>query len=138
VTNPVYLVDAVTWNDILKSEEPHFIPLPGSFEEKLTGFQRLMIIKVLREEKLNHGIKEFVKRELGAKFIESPPFDLLGAYGDSQNTTPIIFVLSPGADPILYLVGLAKSKGMDARLKILSLGQGQGRIAEKLIEQGHR
>lgn len=138
MTNPVYLVDAVTWNDMLKSEDPHLIPLPGNLEEKLTGFQKLMIIKVLREEKLNHGIKEYVKHELGAKFIESPPFDLLGAYGDSQNTAPIIFVLSPGADPIMYLVGLAKSKGMDTRLKILSLGQGQGRIAQKLIEQGHR
>jgi len=73
----------VTWNDILKSEEPHFIPLPSNFEEKLTAFQKLMVVKVLREEKLMQAIKEFVKRELGAKFIESPPFDLLGAFGDS-------------------------------------------------------
>jgi dynein heavy chain len=97
-----------------------------------------MILKVLRDEKLISGIKEFVKKALGERFIESPPFDLIGAFNDSQNTTPIIFVLSPGADPITYLIGLAKSKGMDQRLKILSLGQGQGRIAEKLIEGGHR
>jgi dynein heavy chain len=122
----------------LKSEEPQFIPLPGGYEEKCTQFQKLMILKVLRDEKLIYGIKEFVKKELGHKYIESPPFDLPGAYNDSQNTTPIIFVLSPGADPITYLLGLAKSKGMDQRLKIISLGQGQGRIAEKLIEGGHR
>jgi len=42
-----------------------------------------MILKVLREEKLMYGVKEFVKRELGEKFIESPPFDLLGAFVDS-------------------------------------------------------
>lgn len=29
-------VDAVSWQDILKSEEPHFIPLPGGYEEKCT------------------------------------------------------------------------------------------------------
>lgn len=81
--------------------------------DKLTPFQILMILRVLREEKLMYGIKEFVKKELGEKFIESPPFDLLGAYNDSQNTAPIIFVLSPGADPITYLVGLAKARGMD-------------------------
>lgn len=97
-----------------------------------------MLMKVMREEKLIYAIKEFVKSELGEKFIESPPFDLLGAYNDSVNTTPIIFVLSPGADPILYLLGLAKSKNMDSRIKILSLGQGQGRIAEKLIDAGMR
>lgn len=81
-----------------------------------------MLLKVMREEKLIFGIKEFVKSELGDKFIESPPFDLLGAYNDSMNTSPIIFVLSPGADPITYLVNLAKSKNMESRLKILSLG----------------
>ena len=83
-----------------------------------------MLIKVMREEKLIFGIKEFVKSELGDKFIESPPFDLMGAFVDSMSTTPIIFVLSPGADPITYLVNLAKAKGMSDRLKILSLGQG--------------
>jgi len=45
---------------------------------------------------------------LGKVFIESPVFDLKGAYSDSTPTTPIIFVLSPGADPISYLLGLAK------------------------------
>lgn len=81
-----------------------------------------MLLKCMREEKLMFGIKEFVKSELGEKFIESPPFDLMGAFVDSMNTTPIIFVLSPGADPITYLLNLAKAKNMESRLKILSLG----------------
>jgi dynein heavy chain len=81
-----------------------------------------MLIKVMREEKMVAGCKDFVKSELGEKFIESPPFDLLAAFNDSQSVSPIIFVLSPGADPIAYLINLAKSKNMEARLKILSLG----------------
>jgi dynein heavy chain len=81
-----------------------------------------MLIGVLRFEKLVQGIKLFVSSELGAKFIESPPFDLEGAANDSTNTTPIIFVLSPGADPIADLLALAKARGMEARIKTLSLG----------------
>jgi len=42
-----------------------------------------MLLKVIREEKLTFGIKKFVGQELGPKFIESPPFDLEGALGDS-------------------------------------------------------
>jgi dynein heavy chain len=57
--------------------------LPAVFEEKLSAFQKLMIIKILREEKLIHGIKAFVGAELGPKYIESPPFDLEGAANDS-------------------------------------------------------
>ena len=71
-----------------------------------------MLLKVMRDEKLIMAIKEFVKNELGEKFIESPPFDLMAAFVDSFNTTHIIFVLSPGADPISYLLNLAKSKCM--------------------------
>lgn len=84
-------------------------------------------------------VKDFVKAELGEKFIESPPFDLKAAFQDSSNTTPIIFVLSPGADPIPYLMNLAKEVSMDGeRLRIISLGQGQGPIASKLIDMGQQ
>ncbi len=58
---------------------------------------------------------------------------------DSGPTTPLIFVLSPGADPIPYLQALASDYGMDAgRLRILSLGQGQGKIAKWYIEGGQK
>jgi dynein heavy chain len=93
---------------MLKSEDPHMVPLPEPYEERLMPFQRLMLLKVLREEKVVQGIKEFVKAELGEKFIESPAFDLMGSFNDSVAASPIIFVLSPGADPIAYLLNLAK------------------------------
>jgi len=81
------------------------------------------------------GIKAFVKAELGPVFIESPAFDLEGCLADSSNVTPIIFVLSPGADPIAYLNNLAVKRGMKERLQAISLGQGQGVKAEKLIKE---
>ena len=70
----------------------------------------MIIYKILREEKLISLIKNYVGLLLGKIFIESPVFDLKGAFFDSVCTTPIIFVLSPGADPISYLLGLAKEK----------------------------
>jgi len=74
----------------------------------------------------------FVGKELGDVFIESPPFDLKASFGDSSEKTPIIFVLSSGADPMSNLQVFAKAKEMDgARFKILSLGQGQGEKAEE-------
>jgi dynein heavy chain len=130
--------DAATWKRILAAEDPQLIALPPLYEDRLTAFQKLMLLRVLREEKLLHGVKSFVSAELGAQFIESPPFDLDGAAADSTNTTPVIFVLSPGADPIADLIALAKSKGMETRLKILSLGQGQGAIAARLVDQGQK
>jgi dynein heavy chain len=83
-----------------------------------------MIINVLAQRKLMGAIAEFVRKELGNKYTVSPPYDLLGVFNDSYNTSPIIFVLTPGADPISDLITLAKAKGMEARFKYISLGQG--------------
>ena len=98
----------------------------------------MVVYKLIREEKLILLIKNFVMNILGKIFIESPVFDLKGSFSDSTPTTPIIFVLSPGADPTAYLIALATEKEMDTRLKMLSLGQGQGKIARDLIMTGRK
>ena len=115
--------DSAIWKKILTADNP-IIPLPPVYEDRLSQFQKLMLINTIRGEKLVHGCKKFVAAELGNQYIESPPFDLEGAATDSENSIPIIFVLSAGADPIADLIALAKSRGMGERLKIISLGQG--------------
>lgn len=84
----------------------------------------MLLLKVVRNGKFIFAVKNFVKTELGPKFIESPPFDLEGCLADSSNISPIIFVLSPGADPIAYLNAMAEKKGYKERLHSISLGQG--------------
>lgn len=118
------------------SDLPHAEPLPEPWQSSLTNFQKLLVLRVFREEMLVFGTREFVGRELGQMFTESPPFDLSGCYRDSKPETPLIFVLSPGADINDYLLELAKQEGKEGSgLKIISLGQGQGPIAEALMKQ---
>jgi dynein heavy chain len=57
---------------------------------------------------------------------------------DSTNITPVIFVITPGSDPISDLMALAKVKNMTDRLKIISLGQGQGPEAANKMDEGQR
>ena len=84
------------------------------------------------------GSSEYVGASIGAFYKEPPPFDLQSTYEDSACKVPIVFVLTSGADPTQYLLALAKSQGYTQgdNLKMVSLGQGQGPIAERLMAEG--
>jgi dynein heavy chain len=110
--------------------------LPGDWEYKLNKFERLLLIKLLRPEKLMDASEMYIDKSLGSFYTESPSVSLDKVYDDSDCKTPIIFVLSQGADPVVSVQKLAKSKGLEDKLIIKSLGQGQGPKAKDAIERG--
>jgi len=80
------------------------------------------------------AISNFVVDKIGDYFVTPPAFDLGLVFKDSGPSIPLIFVLSPGADPLNSLEKYAETK-KKAVMKV-SLGQGQGPKAEKMIEEG--
>jgi len=65
--------------------------------------------------------------------VEPPILDLKAVLDDSVARIPLIFVLSPGVDPIGVLTQLVDNQGMTANFLTLSLGQGQAPIATRLL-----
>ncbi|XP_063775637.1 dynein axonemal heavy chain 6 [Pseudophryne corroboree] len=108
--------------------------VPGSWDEMLNLFQKLILIKSVAEEKVVFAITEFVINNLGKKFIENPPVDLATLYQDMSPTTPLVFILSTGSDPMGAFQRFAKEKGYLERVQSISLGQGQGPIAESMVK----
>jgi dynein heavy chain len=74
----------------------------------LSPFGEVILMKALRSETTMVAIKRYVTKILGTQFVQPPPFDLEGAYNDSTPITPVVFVLSTGADPMSFLMKLGK------------------------------
>uniref|UniRef100_A0A8C8Z9L8 Dynein axonemal heavy chain 6 n=1 Tax=Prolemur simus TaxID=1328070 RepID=A0A8C8Z9L8_PROSS len=101
---------------------------------ELTSFHKLILIKCCKEEKVVFAVTDFVIENLGKQFIETPPVDLATLYQDMSCNTPLIFILSTGSDPMGAFQRFARENGYSERVQSISLGQGQGPIAEKMIK----
>eukprot|EP01041_Mallomonas_annulata_P001585 gene1585-3062_t len=126
------------WLAWAESTDPLTHPLPGPLNDTVSLFQRLLLVKGLREDKLLQCVAGFVSAKLGKKFAESPSASMEEVYSDLDNKTPCIFILSSGADPTAMLLRFAKKSGFGDRLHLVSLGQGQGPYAKSLIENGSK
>ncbi|XP_053327633.1 dynein axonemal heavy chain 3 [Spea bombifrons] len=123
------------WKKIYDSLKPQDEPFPDEWQS-LTGLNRMVVLRCLRPDKMVPAIQEFISENMGKMFIEPPTFDLAGSYNDSNCCAPLIFVLSPGADPMAGLLKFADDLGMGGdNIQTISLGQGQGPIAAKMIHQ---
>jgi dynein heavy chain len=127
-------VDA--WRQVFDAESPVEAPWPSGVKEAMTPLQRAMLILAVRPDCAITAIQEVIAAKLGRDFLEPPSFNLENSFNGSTNVTPLIFVLSPGADPLGEVMRLAQKLGMNDRQKQVSLGQGQGKRAESAVAEG--
>jgi dynein heavy chain len=75
--------------------------------------------------------------KMGEYYVKSPLIMYDKIYAQSTEKTPIVFILSPGADPQGELEILGESLGYkDQKFRYLALGQGMGEKAKQMIESG--
>jgi dynein heavy chain len=110
-------------------------PIPGDWDDKLNALEKMCVLRTIRCDRVTTAVLSFVKEEMGQKFVEPPVFDIAVSYEDSTKMSPLVFVLVPGSDPVAEMLLFAESKGMTAKLDSISLGQGQGPKAQRMIDR---
>ncbi|KAK9868729.1 hypothetical protein WJX84_008574 [Apatococcus fuscideae] len=130
--------DLAAWKAWFDHSSPEDQPLPKSFDDELSAMQKLLVLRCLRVDRVTVAAAQFVAGNLGDRFVRPPVLDYKDLLQRSNPTTPIVFVLSPGADPAFGIFRLGEEVGMKPgmRLKHLALGQGMGPRALELITAG--
>ena len=125
--------DWKSWYDL---EAPETAQLPSDYSSKLTPFQALAVTRCFRPDRVYNAVKLFVMGAIGEKFVQPPVLDFHRIYAQSSPFMPMVFILSPGADPQSDIQKFCDEMGMASKFKFVALGQGQGPIAEQLLESG--
>nr|WAW84827.1 axonemal dynein heavy chain 1 [Halisarca dujardinii] len=120
---------------IFDSTDPHREALPGHWDAELNSFQKLLSLKCIRPDKITNAMQDYVSQQLGQKFIEPQTADLSIAFKDSGPKSALIFILSAGTDPADDLYKFAEKMKFSKKLTSISLGQGQGPIAESMMKE---
>eukprot|EP00947_MAST-08B_sp_MAST-8B-sp1_P002409 g2409.t1 len=131
-----FAANTAEWKEYFDSAEPHRMKLPGKWDAELNMLQKMCVLRCLRPDMMSPAIQDYVSEYLGGKFIVPPPFDLPLSFATSDTTTPLVFVLSVGTDPMKALQTFADQKKMRKKFHSISLGQGQGVHAARMIENG--
>lgn len=131
------------WKAWIDSPAPEVTPAPGNFA-KATRFQVLLLLKLLRPDRVVFGIRKFISEQLGDKpdYTVAPALSYKRVFAQSNEKSPVIFILSPGADPLADVQELATANGfVGSKFRSLSLGQNMEKEAEELIttalQRGH-
>jgi len=122
------------WKAWVETEacEKEICPLRSDMGERVSDFLQLTLVRIFREDRLASAMEQYIHVTLGPKFTESISLDLDKAVAESKATTPLIFLLSSGADPSSQVEQLARRKKTPVRA--VSLGQGQEAAVTALLE----
>ncbi|GMI47335.1 hypothetical protein TrCOL_g3071 [Triparma columacea] len=128
--------DFKTWYDL---ESPEEVSIPGEGASKLSGMQKLAVTRVFRPDRCYNAVKLFVAKEMSEKYVQPPVLDYERIYKSSSALTPMVFILSPGADPQSSIQDLGNEYGFVApqKFKFIALGQGQGPLAMQMLDSGY-
>lgn len=130
------------WRRWYEDNEPEQIGIPD-YEAKIADipvigpFYKLLIVRSLRVDRCQLMVKWFIKNtaEMGEKYVE-PVTDTVESIVDGMvSSTPVIFLLSIGADPTETLQALARKRKLPEPATI-SMGEGQEPVAIRAMNAG--
>lgn len=112
--------------------------IPSSWADNLTRFQKLMIVKIVRYDKIIVEITRIIEHTMEDVFNSYPHLQISESFAESSCLTPIIFILPSYAPALSLISAYASARGYTSKFVSLSMGDGQPTNAEILVERARR
>ncbi|XP_069727356.1 dynein axonemal heavy chain 10 [Phaenicophaeus curvirostris] len=123
------------WKNWFDTDALEQMPLPMQYQDNLTDFQKLLLLRCFRVDRLYRAVTNYVTLTMSEKYVQPPVISFEAIFEQSSPYLPVVFILSPGSDPVSDLMKLAERTGFGGdRLKFLAMGQGQEKIALQMLE----
>ncbi|XP_052023863.1 dynein axonemal heavy chain 10 [Apodemus sylvaticus] len=123
------------WQEWYDQDSLEQFPFPMGYDNNITAFQKLLILRCFRVDRVYRAVTDYVTLTMGEKYVQPPMISFEAIFEQSTPNSPIVFILSPGSDPASDLMKLAERSGFGGtRLKFLAMGQGQEKVALQLLE----
>ncbi|KAG2769665.1 Dynein alpha chain, flagellar outer arm [Phytophthora cactorum] len=129
--------DPDEWRKWFATEDAERQKVPGDFI-KLTAFQRLILLRAMRPDRVTNALRTFILESLGEEYVTQPPFNMEATYAETNSSIPIFFVLFPGVDPTPWVETLGKANGVSLENNNfinISMGQGQEAYAGDALKR---
>ena len=121
------------WNNWFTSNdcEKNF---PGQHKQKLTAFQRVLLIQVFRPDRVESALNSFVAESLGLTSITGLVWSFKSILKEEPTPDiPILFITSQGSDPSKELEEFAEREIGRENFQELSMGGNQNELALQML-----
>ncbi|KAG5844641.1 hypothetical protein ANANG_G00164650 [Anguilla anguilla] len=85
-----------SWYDL---DGPEQVPFPMKYKDNLTSFQKLLLLRCFRLDRVYRAVTDYVDITIGEKYVQPPVISFEAIFDQSTPSSPIVFILSPGSDP---------------------------------------
>ena len=88
--------DSDEWQKWFDSEMPELAKLPGDYQKMLSNFDRLILLRAMRPDRVTTALKSWIEEMMGKEYVFQKPFDMVATFAETSNQTPTFFVLFAG------------------------------------------
>ncbi|CAG9464002.1 unnamed protein product [Pedinophyceae sp. YPF-701] len=123
------LSDSALWAPWFASANPEDKGAWPDVGKKISSFHRLLLVQALRPDRLRSAMATYARSILGIKSVDPPAVPMTHLVEKASATSPLLFLLTPGADPSQNLLEVASRTVGSNQYEEIAMGQGQAEAA---------